>query len=168
MQKRKGFTLIELLVVIAIIALLATIAVVAFSGAQLKARDSKRMADVQSVVSALNSAYQDDSTNVLCKTDCTSNTTFAVTDHVSLARICKTACNSGTDVTSNYSNLGLMKDPVTGNYTTLCTGANTGCDYAFKAGSTITAPIIYFFTEGNMGQLTGPAGHTANQNGISQ
>ena len=50
---RKGFTLIELLIVIAIIGLLATLAIVSLSSAQQKARDTKRIADVGAIQSAL-------------------------------------------------------------------------------------------------------------------
>jgi prepilin-type N-terminal cleavage/methylation domain-containing protein len=49
MKSRSGFTLIELLVVIAIIGLLATVSVVAFSNAQKKARDTRRMSDLRQI-----------------------------------------------------------------------------------------------------------------------
>jgi len=52
-QKQKAFTLIELLVVIAIIGILATLAVVALQQARQNARDSKRMADMKQVQTAL-------------------------------------------------------------------------------------------------------------------
>jgi len=52
MKETQGFTLIELLVVIAIIGLLATMAVVSFSGAQKKARDAKRKADLAQIAKA--------------------------------------------------------------------------------------------------------------------
>lgn len=56
---KKGFTLIELLVVIAIIGILSTLAVVSLGNARTRARDSKRLADVRTVQSALEIYYTD-------------------------------------------------------------------------------------------------------------
>lgn len=55
MQKRnqKGFTLIELLIVVAIIGLLATLAIVSLNTAREKANDTKRIADLKSMQTAL-------------------------------------------------------------------------------------------------------------------
>ncbi len=53
----KGFTLVELLVVVAVIGLLSVVAVVSFSGARLRSRDSKRVAYVKQVSSALELYY---------------------------------------------------------------------------------------------------------------
>ncbi|MFA6198446.1 MAG: type II secretion system protein [Patescibacteria group bacterium] len=52
-KNRKGFTLIELLVVIAIIGLLSTLAIVSLNSARQKSRDTKRMADMRTMQSAL-------------------------------------------------------------------------------------------------------------------
>src|SRR5688572_28981784 len=57
---KKGFTLIELLVVIAIIGLLSTLAVVALNSARQKSRDTKRVADVKQIQTALELYYADE------------------------------------------------------------------------------------------------------------
>jgi prepilin-type N-terminal cleavage/methylation domain-containing protein len=54
---KKGFTLIELLVVIAIISLLASLAVAALRNARVKARDTKRIADIRQLQTALDLYY---------------------------------------------------------------------------------------------------------------
>lgn len=58
-KDQKGFTLIELLVVIAIIGLLSTLAVVALNSARQKSRDTKRVADVKQIQTALELYYAD-------------------------------------------------------------------------------------------------------------
>jgi general secretion pathway protein G len=52
-MKQKGFTLIELLVVIAIIGLLASIVLASLSTVQAKARDTRRIEDVNQLQKAL-------------------------------------------------------------------------------------------------------------------
>lgn len=51
--KNKGFTLIELIVVVTIIAVLTVVGVVSYSGTNKKARDSRRMADLEKIRIAL-------------------------------------------------------------------------------------------------------------------
>ncbi len=170
MKLKKGFTLIELLVVIAIIAILATLAVVAYSGAQVKSRDSKRIADMRAVASALANAAQDGA--LLCKVCGTS--ALAANDNLKEAVLCTggaTCALAATPVTTNYINLSSIKDP---NQTADCTFAGgpptvpSGvCDYTFKAAPSITSYEIGFYLEGASGNVAA-GGHLANQNGILQ
>ncbi len=57
MNKKNGFTLFELLVSISIIAILTAIATMSFSGAQKKARDSRRIQDMNAVQKAAEQYY---------------------------------------------------------------------------------------------------------------
>lgn len=57
MKNKKGFTLFELLVSISIIAILVAVASTSFSAAQKKARDARRMEDMESVRKAAEQYY---------------------------------------------------------------------------------------------------------------
>ncbi len=59
LQNLIGFTLIELLIAISIIAILSVVGLVIFSGVQAKARDGKRVNDLQQIQVALEEYYQD-------------------------------------------------------------------------------------------------------------
>ncbi|MFH1822681.1 MAG: type II secretion system protein [Patescibacteria group bacterium] len=56
---KSGFTLIELMIVISIIGLITSIAVYAYNNARIKARDSKRVADITQIQKALDLYYLD-------------------------------------------------------------------------------------------------------------
>lgn len=57
--QEQGFTLIELLVVISIIGLLASVVLVSLNGARKKARETKRLADIRQLQTALELYYND-------------------------------------------------------------------------------------------------------------
>jgi prepilin-type N-terminal cleavage/methylation domain-containing protein len=58
-RRQKGFTLVELLVVIAIIGILATLVLLQLGTARGRARDTKRIADVAQIRSAVEQYYED-------------------------------------------------------------------------------------------------------------
>ncbi len=166
LSSSKGFTLIELLVVIGIIGLLATLAVVAFGNAQKKARDSKRISDIRSVVSSFAQGAQ--SGYFLCATGC--NSAAAVTGKVSALDICDKACGSGSVVvTSQFVKILNLKDP-SWSAIAACVSGGTKCEYGLGIGSGATPVIddfkLYFDTELATSGLGAGPGHSADQNGI--
>lgn len=56
-KKSSGFTLIELMVVVAIISILASVGIAVYSGAQKKARDSKRQQEIIEIQKAIEQYY---------------------------------------------------------------------------------------------------------------
>lgn len=92
-QSHKGFTLIELLVVISIIALLATAGLVALRGAQIAGRDTRRIADIRAIQSALELYY----------TKCgiyPGNDTCASVDPTTWSSLSSTLTGAGIGITS--------------------------------------------------------------------
>ncbi len=73
---RRGFTLVELLVVITIIGMLSTIAIVSLNSSRVKARDTKRLADLKQISTALELYLGDNGhypiTTTFACLDCTS------------------------------------------------------------------------------------------------
>lgn len=58
-RKNHGFTMIELLVVIVILGILSVIGLGSFNSSQMKARDSRRKADIRTIGDALEVYYND-------------------------------------------------------------------------------------------------------------
>lgn len=70
---KKGFTLIELLVVVSIVGLLSSVVLSSLRTARMKARDTKRIAQINSLNTALQLSY-DDNNGVYLECDAPSNT----------------------------------------------------------------------------------------------
>jgi len=99
---RRGFTLIELLVVIAIIGILASVVLVSLSGSRAKARDAKRVDELNSMVGILGTQYTDSS-------------------------LTGTGCANGSNA-NKCTLLVLYKDPY-GNTSACTKTATSPCDY---------------------------------------
>lgn len=154
MQKNnsKGFTLIELLVVIAIIGLLSTLAVVALNSARQKSRDSKRVADIKQIQTALELYYADQNGYP--------GSASIVLGSTSYKALCETTAFTGS-CGSNTVYMGLVPaapNPEDGT----CSTAENSYDYVSSSASSYS---ISFCLGGKVGDLD-PGSHTANQNGI--
>jgi prepilin-type N-terminal cleavage/methylation domain-containing protein len=145
-KNQKGFTLIELLVVIAIIGLLSTLSVVALNSARARARDARRLSDIQQIQSALEMYYNDSNAYP------TSLGTSIVGSSTYLAIV-------PTAPTPADNNTG----------SSICTAANNTYVYATQAGSGAVANGSYTITY-CVGGLTGSVAaglNTATPAGIS-
>jgi prepilin-type N-terminal cleavage/methylation domain-containing protein len=144
-KNKKGFTLIELLVVIAIIGLLSTLAVVALSSARTKARDSKRVADMKQVQTAMELYYNTNSAYPSCAAG-------------SLVSACAA-------LSPDYlPGVASLKDP--GGVATACADPATAkCNYAFGTPEANELFEINFWLEGATGDLAAGA-HQVSAMGI--
>ena len=129
--KKKAFTLIELLVVIAIIGILATLAVVSLQSARARARDSKRVADVKQMQTALELYFNDNSSYP-------SDISSGIGTYMAIKPTAPTPAD-GTCATSAYTYIGEGSS-----YTiSFCLGAKTGeiaegCNVASPGGISTT------------------------------
>ncbi|MFH1046668.1 MAG: type II secretion system protein [Patescibacteria group bacterium] len=151
-KSNKGFTLIELLVVIAIIGLLSTLAVVALNSARQKSRDSKRVADIKQVQTALELYFADQNSYPIA----TSAVTLGATDQSAL-------CSNGWAAScgSNTTYMGLVPSNPTP------TDCGTGGAYTYSSDTTGSTYTLAFCLGGSVGDLSVGAA-TANPNGITQ
>ncbi len=175
-RMKKGFTLIELLVVIAIIALLSTLAIVSLGNARLKSRDSKRLADIKQIQTAL-ALYAADNTN------------YPVVDPATSAGYVKLGVGGGASLSSTggwaasptgTTYMGQVgRDPsVTGAAAACAMGtawgaavtASAPCDYTYRSETNAAATALQyeigFVLEGQATPALGAGAHCASEAGI--
>ena len=135
-KNKKGFTLIELLVVIAIIGLLSTLAVVALTSARQKARDSKRVADMKQLQTAMEMVFSEQASYAV-----------AGCSAPGAVNVC-----TGLPLSTYLPNIATMKDP--SNPVALCTPTSADkCNYAFTVTPDGTTYKVNFFLETKTGDL---------------
>lgn len=126
--KKKAFTLIELLVVIAIIGILATLAVVSLQSARARARDSKRVADVKQMQTALELYFNDNSSYP-------SDISSGIGTYMAIKPTAPTPAESGCSENNEYD----YEQTANGSSYTIsfCLGAKTG---EIEAGCNVASP----------------------------
>jgi prepilin-type N-terminal cleavage/methylation domain-containing protein len=132
--KFKGFTLIELLVVIAVIALLVTLSILALSNARTAARDSKRVADIRQMQTALELFYDN-------------NNRYPTNAEFQSGRLSYFDSNTGT---TTFISIPTAPTPADG----FCTDSNNG--YAYNASADGSTYGLNFCTAKKINNL--PAG----------
>ncbi len=159
----KGFTLIELLVVIAIIGLLSTLAVVALNSARQKSRDSKRVADVKQMQTALELFFADQ--NLYPAAASATVLGYNATPANALKILCSTpAAGFVTTATGCAATtyMGLVPAAPLPVETGCTSGTN---DYTYTSASPYSTYTLTFCLGGKVGDLVAGT-HTANPNGI--
>ncbi len=153
-KSNKGFTLIELLVVIAIIGLLSTLAVVALNSARQKSRDSKRVADIKQVQTALELYFAD-------QNGYPASFSGDLGEDTGSESLCSTGWASSCG--SNTTYMGLVPSAPTPADGT-CTDDQNSYEYT-ASGTGNSSYSLTFCLGGTVGDLSaGP--HSGNPNGI--
>ena len=152
-SNKKAFTLIELLVVIAIIGLLATISVVALNNARAKARDSKRVADIKQVQTALE-LYFNDMNRYPLTSEFTANGLFSTSTNGTTTYMAQTptAPTPADGTCSNSDNSFYYTSTDGASYTlSFCIGGTTG---SLQGGLNTASPVGIAYGGAGSGNAT--------------
>ena len=137
--KQKGFTLIEILLVIGIIAVLATVVIVSLDPATRfkNARDSRRLSDIQSILSATQQYIVDNKGLLPSGVDTTERQIGTETGGCSLSNsICSVTTGSCLDLSSDLAHYlkSIPFDPAN--------GSNGTTHYSIQADSNNIVTVI--------------------------
>jgi len=155
MKKQRGFTLVELLVVVAIIGLLSTLAVISLNGVRERARDTKRLSDIDAISKALELVKTEEGGYI--DSGCPAG----------LVHLC--AAEDDEKLTTYLPTLQNIKDPLNADAACITAVAcNAGdCGYTFKIMPTKDTYKVYFNLETGVANFDEPGCYELTQNGIA-
>lgn len=155
MKRQKGFTLVELLVVVAIIGLLSTLAVVSLNGIRERARDTKRISDIDAIQKSME----------LVKSE------YGGYDQAGCPIGLVSACIGGK-LETYLPAIKNINDPLWGAGATCLTEAackdGSGCNYGVPGLPIKDSYTVLFYLEKGVANYTLPGCYKLTEKGISK